>query len=372
MVAEVEGVDASTRLGAITHDWLNKGYQQARLARGRMLRQNLSQRHHEQNIRVQETDPWAYFIATSEAQPPAPPRHGRSVRSVGKGNSIINMYSAASASGMNGPNLRPASLSSKAEEDDDTVGTQPAEETLVSSLVSATATFVDSTNASLVPPTALEDRRCVTTTDGNPSTTLFENEELQNDPGRKEPETLEDRDVEYGKRGNACLPLGFSPGAIVDSVVDLVRPETQSKKAHPIRTREQAISKRVRDRNVYALLHRLNAAQIVSLDIANPSVSLLKAICLPKVSSIPTCTLALRSANPAQPGKVFIWRKRLFTPQYDDSPLLRHGIREYPGPKTLANAREPALGPGLLCVQWILEWADRGEKHLDWSFSKHG
>ncbi|KAL9041433.1 MAG: hypothetical protein Q9180_001284 [Flavoplaca navasiana] len=372
MVAEVEGVDASTRLGAITHDWLNKGYQQARLARGRMLRQNLSQRHHEQNIRVQETDPWDDLIATSEAQPHAPSRHGQSVRSVPKRNSITDMYSAASASGMNGANLRPASLSSsKDEEDDDDVKTQPAEETLVSSLVSETATFVESTNASLVP-IALEERRCVTTTDGNSSTNLFKNEELQNVPGRKVPETLGDRDVEYGKRGNACLSSGSSPGAIVDSVVDLVRPETQPKQVHPIRTRDQAISKRVRDRNVYALSHRLNAAHIASLDIANPSVSLLEAICLPKVPSIPTCTLALGSANPAQLGKVLTWRKRIFSPQYDDSPLLRHGMREYPGPTTLANAREPALGPGLLCVQWILEWAERGEKRLDLSFSKHG
>ena len=372
MVSEVEGVEASTRLGAITHDWLNKGYQQARLARGRVLRQNLSQRHHEQNIRVQVTDPWADFIATSEAQPPASPRHGRSLPSVGEGNSIIDMYSAASASGMNGANLRQKSLSSsKDEEDDGNVGTQPAEETLVSTLVSKSATFVESTNASLVP-IALEDRRCVTTTDGNPATTLLENEELQNDPGRKVPETLGDTDVEYGKRGNACLSLGFSPGGIVNSVIDLVRPETQSKQVHPIRTRDRTISKRVKDRNVYALLHRLNTAHRASLVGANPSGSLLEAICLPKVSSIPTCTLALRSANPAQLGKVFTWRKRLPSPQYDDSPLLRHGMREYPGPTTLANARDPALGPGLLCVQWILEWVERGEKRLDLNFSRHG
>lgn len=372
MVAEVEGVDASTRLGATIHDWLNKGYQQARLARSRMLRQNLTQRHHEQNIRVQETEPWDDFIATSEALPHAQPRHGRSVRSVGKENSIIDMYLAASASGTNGANLRPASLSSsKAEEDDDNVGTQPAEETLVSTLVSETATFVESTSASLVP-IALEERQCVTTTDSNPSTTSFENEKLQNVPGRKVPETLGDRDVEYAKRGNACLSSGFSPGAIVDSVVDLVRPETQSKQVYPIRTRDQAISKRVRDRNVYALLHRLNAAHIASLDGANPSGSLLEAICLPKVSSIPTCTLALRSANPAQLGKVFTWRKRLFSPQYNDSPLLRHGMREYLGPTTLANAREPALGPGLLCVQWILEWAQRGRSLWIWIFPSTG
>lgn len=362
MVAEVEGVDASTRLGAAIHEWLNEGYQQARTGRDQVLQQSLSWRHHEQNVRVQGTDPWDGLSAMAQAQSDAPPRHGWPAQITYKASPVIDMSPAASADGTDGVNSEQASLTWSKDEDDDGEA-QPAEDAFMSALASETEAFIYSTKSNPMPEVSDTARQYIVPTESNPDTTSFE--ELQHIPEPNARDASWNKDLKARARDGAPRAATSPPDVTVDTVTGQVHSLIQPKDVHGKRTREEAINRRVKERKLHALLLRLNTTRTVGPDGIGTSTSPLETCCLPELPSIPPCSLVLSAADTAQLEKVYIWRKRILVSQDCDWPLLRHGMKEYRGPTTFSNAREPTLGAGLLYVRRILEAVERGEKRLD-------
>ncbi|KAI4269815.1 MAG: hypothetical protein L6R38_007325 [Xanthoria sp. 2 TBL-2021] len=373
MVAEVEGVDASTRLGAAIHEWLNEGYKQARNGRDKELQQSLSWRLHEQSVRVQGPEPWNGLSAMAQTESDAPPRHGWPAQITYKASPVIDLSSAASADGKDGVFPEHASITWSKDENDDGEA-QPAEDAFMSALASETAAFIDSTKSNPMPEVTDAARQYIVPTESNPHTTSFEELPYIPEPNVRDVSWKKDLKVRArdGAPRPAYMPTTSPPNATVDTVTKELHPGIKTKDVHRKRTREEAINRRVRERKVHALLLRLNTTRTVGPDGIGTSDSPLGTACLPELSSIPPCSLVLSAADPAQLEKVYMWRKGMLGSQDCDWPLLRHGMKEYRGPTTFSNAREPALGAGLLYVRRILEAVERSEKRLDLGFPVNG
>lgn len=365
MVAEVEGVDVSKRLGAAVHEWLNEGYRQAKSGRDGVFRQSLSWQHHEQSLRVQGTDPWDGLEAMAQAQPDAPPRRGQAAQSTYKASRVIDLHLAASNDGKGRVKSQEAPLMFLEDEVDDREA-QLTGETFMSALASETATFVESISSNPVLEVSDAASPYIVPDEGRPPATAFD--ELEYVPEHNAHHTLWSKDrksqVRDGSHGAAYVSTTSPSNFTVDAVTEELHSGTNPKDAHRRRTRDEALNQRVRERRVHALVIRLNAARIVSPDGIRTSTSPLEPSCLADLSSVSPCAVVSSATDPAQLERVSMWRTGILGSQDCDWPLLRHGMKDYRGPTTFGNAREPAPGAGLLRVQWVLESAQRGEKHL--------
>ncbi|KAL8674564.1 MAG: hypothetical protein Q9168_001007 [Polycauliona sp. 1 TL-2023] len=362
MAAEVEGIDASTNLGATIHKWLNEGYHNARRGRDEVLHQSLSQRHHQQGLRVQGTDPWERLTVMAQDRPDAAPGHRSFTQSVRRASPVINMYSAALAieeGGIESPQTSAFSLQNEEADGDG----QLAEETFMSALSSEPAAFMESTDSSPIP-VASEDaaKQFVDPMEINPSTALVEG--LQVITERNVHDTTWNRRVTIRRNGlgsSAFIPLKLPPDTMIQPPRDV----------HQKITRGEAIKRGAIAHKVQALSIRLNASHIIGLNDAAESEFQTRTSWLPELSSIPPCSLALSAANPAQLEEVYKWRERILGSDEYKWPWLRHGMKEYQGPMTFSNVKQPALGPGMLHVAGVLERAEKGERRLDLGFGNH-
>ncbi|KAL9000697.1 MAG: hypothetical protein Q9169_000733 [Polycauliona sp. 2 TL-2023] len=366
MAAEVEGVNASTRLGATIHEWLNEGYRQARLGRAEVLHQSLSQRHHEQSSQVPGTDPWDWPTVTAQGQSVAPSRHGPYTQAVSRTSPVIDMYSAAIANGKERVDSHQTYHFSPKNQEDGRAG-QPAKEMFMSAQATATAASVESSSSNSTAVDTDGERQYIDAVESNPSAASFE--ELHYSNERIKHDASWDREAISKRNGLGCAAY-IHPD---------LPPETKIRQqdVQRKRTRKEAFEQWVIDRRVQALLFRLNASRIAGVnntttsEYSNGSAYLLY---LPELSSIPPCSLALSamSPSPAQKEQVDIWRKRILGSRDRKPALLRHGMREYKGPITFRNVKEPAIGAGLLHAPWLLEAVGTGEKRLDLAFRHRG
>ncbi|KAL8655139.1 MAG: hypothetical protein Q9226_003163 [Calogaya cf. arnoldii] len=370
MVAEVEGVDASTKLGASIHGWLNEAYQQARTERHNLLGEAYEQARAERRRMLQHSlsqgaNPWDGLTAMAQAQPNAPPNHGRSAQPNYKASPVIDMYSATLANGKGGQDQEQAVI-----DENDGGEAQLTEEAFMSDLASDTAAFIDSTTSSPIPEVSLE---------------------------ADEPEDILQHNVRYVSQdevSKAQAPerpqeaMYISINSTRDATVDTDTGQGHSFKRLKIvrekRTRAEALDLRSRERRVHVLLARLNATRILSSDEAGTSSSSFEIACLPELPPISPCSLVLSAGNPVQLKKVYIWRKRILGSRGWNWPRLRHGMREYQehqrsnvehqGPTTFGNAKEPALGgwAGYLFIPRVLQLVARSEEHLNLGLPDNG
>ncbi|CAO1597188.1 MAG: hypothetical protein LQ349_000125 [Xanthoria aureola] len=365
MVAEVEGVDLSIRLGAAVHDWLNEGYRQAKSGRDEVFRQSLSWQHHEQSLRVQGTDPWDGLTAMAQARPDAPPCHGQAAQSTYRAGRVIDLHLAASTDAKGRVKSQEAPLMFLKDEDDNG---EPhlTEETFMSALASETASFVESINSNPVLEVSDAASQYIVPKEGQPPATALD--ELEYGPEHNAHHSWWSKDrksqVRDGSHGAAYVSTTAPSNFTVNAVTEELHSGTNPKDVHRKRTRDEALNQRVRERRVHALVIRLNATRILGPVRIGTSTSPLEHSCLPERSFISPSAAMLSAADPAQLDKVSMWRQGILGSQDCDWPLLRHGMKEYRGPTTFGSAREPALGAGLLRVQWVLESVARGEKHL--------
>ncbi|KAL8765730.1 MAG: hypothetical protein Q9209_007295 [Squamulea sp. 1 TL-2023] len=372
VVAEVEGSDAARKLGATVCEWLDEGYQQSRYGRHRELLQSLSERHREQNIRVQEMGVWDGLTTMAQAQPDAPSRYKSSARFSYQASPVLDMYSASTAYSATGPSrertrdnvatqspFKSTSLFKDKDEEDDE-GAQPAEETFISALASETTTVIESTNSNLLPVASQMTKQYVLPTESHPPPSSVEDlqytqEHNARDASRNGYITARPREqalkAEYFSRDPPLNPA-------VDASVENVPPGFRSRYVHGTETREEASIRHYRQRKVYSLFLRLNDARFVNSGKSDPSTSGLHKLDAPELSSIPQCSLSLIAVNK---NKIRRYRTRPLGFQHVDGATPFHGMKEYEGPTTLAGATASAFGRGLhlLWVQRILEKAEK-------------
>ena len=372
IVAEVEGLDVSRKLGATMWEWLNEGYHQSRARRNRELQQSLSRQHHEQSVQVQQVDVWDGLTAMTTPPPDAPPRH---VKTAYQASPVLDMYSASLARGENGfvrereeetrasqPPLKQASLFSK--DEDNTGVTQSAEEAFMSTLESETAVFNESINSDLPPTVSRATKQYIVPTEGHPPT-ASSIEESQHVPEHNVRDASWNRYAKYRARRASHISLDPPPTVTTDTTAGRSRFGTQPQYVAATETREEAMDRRVKERKVHSLLVRLNGARFVGAKgfAKSPSLRLTNAYML-ELASIPPCSLGLFADSSTDVGRASKHGRELVGLQGHRGATATHGMKEYEGPTTFAGAREPALGGGLLHVARILEAAKRGEKHL--------
>ncbi|KAL8847987.1 MAG: hypothetical protein Q9221_006949 [Calogaya cf. arnoldii] len=359
MVAEVEGVDASTKLGASIHRWLNEAYQKARTERHNLLGEAYEQARRERNQMLrrslsQGTNPWDAPTAMAQAQSNAPPNYGSSAQPNYKASPVIDMYSATL---MNGNGVQDQ-VQAVVDENDGGEA-QLTEEAFMSDLASETAAFIDSTTSSPIPEASLEADEPEDILQHNVRYVSWdENAKVQ----------ARDRPQE-----TTYISITSTRDATVDTDTEQGHSFKRLKIGREKRTRAEAIDLRARERRVHGLLARLNTTRILGFDRTGTSNSSFGIACQPELPPISPCSLVLSAGNPVQLEKVYIWRKRILDSWGWASPRLRHGMREYQqhqGPTTFRNAREPALGAGCLSIPRVLDWAERKEKHLDLELPK--
>ncbi|KAL8910373.1 MAG: hypothetical protein Q9171_004327 [Xanthocarpia ochracea] len=362
MVAEVEGLDVSRKLGATMWQWLNEGYHQSIARRNGELQQSLSRQHHEQSVQVQQVDVWDGLTAMTIPPPDAPPRR---VQTAYQASPVLNMYSAGLARGENGvvrereeetrasqAPLKEASLFSK--DEDNTGEAQSAEEAFMSTLVSETAAFNESISADLPPTVSSATKQYIVPTERHPPTGSSI-EELQYVPEHNVRDVSWNRYVKYRARRASHISLNPSSTVAVDTAAGRSPSGTQPRYVAATETREEALDRHVREHRIHSLLVRLNGARSVGAKGFSKSLSLrLTNAYMLELASIPPCSLGRASKH----------GRELLGLQGYRGVTATHGMKEYQGPTTFAGAREPALGGGLFHVARILEAAERGEKHL--------
>ncbi|KAL8804953.1 MAG: hypothetical protein Q9182_002263 [Xanthomendoza sp. 2 TL-2023] len=378
-VAEVEGVDTSRKLGAAIYEWLKDGYRASRHGRDRVLQQSLSERHQEQDARVQENDVWDGLAIEISTQQSGPPRPQKYMKSTSRTEPSLGVYSTPLPHGerwepelgdtesiLLEPPLEQASqdyLEHEAEFDQ----IQRAEESFPSALNSGTPAFVQPIELSAMPtlPTAAKQNH-ESTESLSPPSPITKLEFVQE---------FTSRDVAWNhyvrRRAHRARHASVNPHP-VDNAAEVATKEPssgfQSRYVYATGTREQAIEKHVKDERIHVMHTRLNAAPLVGSDEFHTSTLPPAKICTRELSSGQTWSLKVAALHRRGLGKVekaSLKGKRPLGLQARSLATPKHGMKEYQGPTTLSNLGEPALGPGLLRLGWLLEAIERGERHLD-------
>ncbi|KAL8799718.1 MAG: hypothetical protein Q9200_007465 [Gallowayella weberi] len=381
-VAEVEGVATSRKLGAAIYEWLNDGYRESRHGRVKALQQSLSERQQEQDARVQENGVWDGLAIETPTQQSGPPCPKRSMKSASRTEPVSGLYSTPLPHGegweselghtesvLSEPPFEQASedfLEHEGEFDQ----IQRGEEPFLSALDSGIPAFVQPIELSPMSTLSPAAKHYHESTESHPRPSPITKLEFVQE--------FTSRDVAWNHyvRRHAHRARHASvdpqPDAAAAAAAEIATKEAssgfQSRYVYDRDTREEAIERHVKDGRTHALHTRLNAAPLVGSDEFNTSILPPSKIDMRELSSVETRSPETAVLNPRRLGKVVkasLKGKRPLGLQARKLATPKHGMKEYQGPTTLSNCREPALGPGLLRLGWLLEAVDRGERHLD-------